>query len=328
MSTPHLIDVVDRVYLAGKIGKNDWRHRVVVEVGLDPPLDADAEWPVRDLYLPAEGQEAERWFSYVGPYFIRCDHGCAHQDDFHGNAPSGCSGPAFVHDPSVDASADDPVERLRRTVWRRCLTAIDQADVVYAWIDSNDCHGTLIELGFACGLGKPIIIGVADDLADPPWFALQTATMWLRAIDPILGLRRCLARCPILPYHRRTMYTWRQRGIQEASMHTREPIVKIYKDRGKGGNGAFAVTTTAAEPDEFLRECASVLEHVAGVCRFDLEFTFNALLPQVCELWAKLKGYKTERVYERHQLAIGSPNPESEMDYLNDEEPEPEPELK
>jgi len=38
-----------------------------------------------------------------------------------------------------------------------CINSIKNSDVIIAWLDSIDCHGTIAELGFAYGLGKPII---------------------------------------------------------------------------------------------------------------------------------------------------------------------------
>ena len=98
-----------------------------------------------------------------------------------------------------------------------------------------------------------------------------------------------------------------------------EPVVKFYKDRGEGGNGAFATSTTATSGDEFLQGCAEVLPAVLGALAGDEEFTFAGLLPQICEIWAKLNGYKSESVFEQRRLTVGEPNPEAHMDYLNNE---------
>jgi len=98
-------------------------------------------------------------------------------------------------------------------------------------------------------------------------------------------------------------------------------MVKFYKSSEKGGNGAFATATTAVDAEEFLRECACELETVLTGQAGDLEFAFNALLPQMCELWAKLKGYKAE-VFERRLLVVGEPMPEAHMACLNAPETE------
>lgn len=39
-----------------------------------------------------------------------------------------------------------------------CIGQIKECDAVFAWIDSYDCYGTLFELGYAKGLGKPVFI--------------------------------------------------------------------------------------------------------------------------------------------------------------------------
>jgi hypothetical protein len=104
-------------------------------------------------------------------------------------------------------------------------------------------------------------------------------------------------------------------------MMQREPIVKIFKDYEN--NGHFAMATTASDAGEFLREVAieiACLETMNG----DAEFTLDALLPQVCAVWAKLNGYKAEGVHERRVLIVGEPNPESHMTWMN-EPPKPQP---
>jgi hypothetical protein len=97
----------------------------------------------------------------------------------------------------------------------------------------------------------------------------------------------------------------------------REPVVKFYKDFEKGGNGAFATSTTATDAEEFLRQCAVEMEPLINDRLGDLEFTFEAILPQICDLWAKLRGYKAEGVFEKRYLVAGAPDPESHMKCVN-----------
>jgi hypothetical protein len=99
---------------------------------------------------------------------------------------------------------------------------------------------------------------------------------------------------------------------------SREPLVKFYKDRSNGGSGGFATTTTVDDPEKFLRAVSAVLPHALAVTAGDEVFTLEALLPQICEIWAKLKGYKADRVFEERLLVVGTPHPEQSMAYLND----------
>lgn len=113
-----------------------------------------------------------------------------------------------------------------------------------------------------------------------------------------------------------------QYQAKEASMVQHDALVKFYKDRGPGGNGAFAITTTAPDSEAFLSACAEELPGLlAGVLDGDWEFSLQNLLPKMCEIWAKLRGYKTDGIFERRLLIAGEPNPETHMDWLNPNEP-------
>ena len=61
-----------RVYLAGKISKNDWRHQLIA--GL-----RNHSWE--------DGPLTQSGFTYVGPFFISCDHGGFHGPNTHGMRP-------------------------------------------------------------------------------------------------------------------------------------------------------------------------------------------------------------------------------------------------
>lgn len=108
-----------KLYLAGKIKKNDFRHRIVPNL-----RDHDA----------SGGQLKTASFIYTGPFFTACDHGCYHTPNSHGSiAENGCM-----------ASGDT---ETRYEVIRRNNAAIDSADLVFAYITTTDCYGTLIEIG-------------------------------------------------------------------------------------------------------------------------------------------------------------------------------------
>lgn len=156
------------IYLAGKIGKNDWRHDIVGLRGAwadnntgESPTDA---WPVL-------GKGVARTFDYTGPYFISDDHGCAHGDNSHGCGDEGgiCGG-AWPSTPRSD-------------LVRRCLDAIDRSDIVFAWLDDPTAYGTLVEIGYAVARKKLVIIGTSErpghyerryvpryqEIQAPPW---------------------------------------------------------------------------------------------------------------------------------------------------------------
>lgn len=134
-----------RVYIAGKIGKNDFRHAII------PRL---REW--RHEY----GSLACGGFTYVGPFFSSCDHGCRHGPSSHGVTGNGC---------------EEPIE-TREGVYTRNQTALYSADLVFAYIDATDCHGTLFELGCAKMADIPVTLTFAPGIdIDDFWYARQAS---------------------------------------------------------------------------------------------------------------------------------------------------------
>lgn len=139
-----------RVYLAGKVAKNDWRHTHFTGLRSSYSWDAlevEQPWPECVDDALAEG------VGYVGPFFVSCDHGCAHLFD-HGVGQ--CNGD--THDNTIH----------REWVAKQCLQAIERAQIVIAKVD-DDAHGTLVEIGYALALKKVVFI-VAGDNAYEAWF--------------------------------------------------------------------------------------------------------------------------------------------------------------
>lgn len=122
-----------KVYLAGKIDKNDWRHTIL------PGL----KW-----HNPSEGHLKSESFVYTGPFFQSCDHGC-----FHGNATHG----AMTHFEKQRAVA-------QHRTFRKCLSGIKDADLVIIYINSPDAYGTLVETGWVQLLNKPHVVIFSPEL--------------------------------------------------------------------------------------------------------------------------------------------------------------------
>jgi hypothetical protein len=138
-----------RVYLAGKIAKNDWRHILV------PNLRA---------HIWADGPIHTKAFSYVGPFFVSCDHGCNHSPGSHGaSAPVECGQRQFT----------------REEIIANNNAAIESADLVFGYITDTDCYGTLIEIGCALSRGIRVVLAFAPNIPqDDFWYAsMQTAAV-------------------------------------------------------------------------------------------------------------------------------------------------------
>lgn len=163
------MELKPKIYLAGKITKNGWRQSIVdlrsCYHGVDyygfetPP----AEWPVIDA-----GN-----FYYTGPYFIGCNHGCFHNKGTHGWGSDGyCNSASDFDDKPLTSTPNHGLSFVPKL----CMAAIKNSDIVYAWIDGADCYGTIVEIGYACGVEKLIFIASPEYIPDL-WFVYALATV-------------------------------------------------------------------------------------------------------------------------------------------------------
>lgn len=138
-----------RVYLAGKIAKCDWRHTLV-------PRLREA--------LYEQGPIDCSTFTYVGPYFVSCDHGCNHGPNTHGAITKwgGTAEPCYGPEGCV------PPDRAE--IARRAREGVCSADLIFAYVEALDCVGTMAEIGFAVALRKPVVLCIAPGIeADECW---------------------------------------------------------------------------------------------------------------------------------------------------------------
>lgn len=154
-----------KVYLAGKISRDDWRKHIdgyrpfsmdAADIAddeneknshLDDFVNHFGELPVISKYP---------FIQVTGPFFLSCDHGCYHGKNSHGvgavewkdfsghcgEAWSGCEGISFT----------------QKEVTQICLRQIHSSDMVFAYIDDPTCYGTLFEIGYAKSAGKTVVV--------------------------------------------------------------------------------------------------------------------------------------------------------------------------
>ena len=146
-----------KIYLAGKIDRWDWRNEIIQTHDLNPGDDAVTIH--NDVY--------------VGPYFISCGHGLSHGDSTHGLTGKPYCGnySTIINDmetrfdfSDVYAGHGGMSESVRDDVPKLCLSWIDDCDILFAWIETEDCYGTLAEIGYAYGKRKEIWIGYSTKL--------------------------------------------------------------------------------------------------------------------------------------------------------------------
>lgn len=149
-----------KVYLAGKIAKLDWRHFL---------------FEISDVIDETDENTATRGnFEYSGPYFMSCDHGCYHGEMTHGRG-TGTTAACFT-------TYTEP----RSFTAHRCLKWIRQSDYMFVWIDSTEAFGTLVEIGYAKGVGVPVFVAIDENIVDEKmvkeqWFSHTIADMVLTA---------------------------------------------------------------------------------------------------------------------------------------------------
>jgi nucleoside 2-deoxyribosyltransferase len=69
---------------------------------------------------------------------------------------------------------------------KTCLAEVSKSDVLFAWIDRKDTVGTMVEIGAAHSLQKPIFVAFANQgLAKRFYFAKQLAAVAITAPDAL-----------------------------------------------------------------------------------------------------------------------------------------------
>ena len=124
-----------KLFLSGRISGTTWRESIVEGYLQDAAHSSD--WPV--LINAIFGKH-----SYVGPYWVR-------ENDVSGKRHGLTNDVLESYNHRLDPSV--------------CFQAIDRADAVFAWIDSLECHGTIVELTYAWQKKKPV------------WAAFDTAAI-------------------------------------------------------------------------------------------------------------------------------------------------------
>ncbi len=195
-----------KIYFAGKVDKNDWRHEIAPGLRRHTVDESKPENIVSSMPL----ETAFPSILYNGPYVINCDHGC-----YHGPTTHGCG--------SEEGTCTQE-DLTRDEIMATCVSLIYKSDAVYAWIDSTDCYGTLAEIGFAKGIGKPVFINTKkDDALKELWFACHLADALNWADDPMTGFKDYVQRGLFGEVLER--YAQQKREASEATQHILDPMV-------------------------------------------------------------------------------------------------------
>lgn len=154
-----------KVYFAGKVMENDAEDGDSV-VGIDMWRNCVFNQKYSSCVAVGDERNIGIDIEYAGPTIDDCGHGFANPLDENG----------------------------RRETVKRCLEQICASDLVYAYIDSKDTPGTLVELGFAHAVGRTIAICYSSqELMESLWFPkLLPEAVFFVCQDPEAGLRQLL----------------------------------------------------------------------------------------------------------------------------------------
>lgn len=150
-----------RVYLAGQITNNRWRNALYkngVGDGWRNPgetLSADA---TQREFIYSEYDAGD--FIVTGPHSLGCDHSCFHSKK---HAALGDHTDTCLDLTEVDHTC---------YIAHACMDQIRRSDIVFCYIESKECYGTLAEIGYACALGGKLVFVLFkyESLHDELWF--------------------------------------------------------------------------------------------------------------------------------------------------------------
>jgi len=161
-------------YLAGKITGSTWRESIVAGWAHQNKSMAyyqafiDYEDCKTWAVVPSACEVLGAYLTFTGPWWSDLGGGCGHASAESSLAPHGYADALE----ELDASS---LHARRVEVAVAVGYAIQSADLLFAWIDSDDCYGTLLEIGYAKALGKAVVVAMSESFA-----ATDTAQeMWL-----------------------------------------------------------------------------------------------------------------------------------------------------
>lgn len=176
-----------KIYIAGRMHYGEYEGSQWGEHEGYPPVGrallginlSKSDGKTGDRYL--KGEPESFWFGtqeylYTGPFFLGDNHGCLNSSKYH----------------MLDECSYGEISQ--KTVVEVCKRQIASADIFFAWLsaDSNEAYGTLAEIGYAKGLGKPVYVACKPDDGAETWFAKCLADAWFKEKDFISAFRLML----------------------------------------------------------------------------------------------------------------------------------------
>lgn len=169
---------VKTFYLAGKISRTNWRDEIVSQWSEENHSrhneNAMFDYHESGLWATAPRASVARngvMLDYAGPWWSPAYGGHGSSNFF--TSPHAYMFRCWEQTGDTSDNCGNPTPKLLREIRRNIDNAIAAADLVFAWIDTTECFGTLVELGFAAARGKAIIVAFSE--------AIDAQEFWLAA---------------------------------------------------------------------------------------------------------------------------------------------------
>lgn len=185
------VEAGPRIYFGGKIAKNDWRY----DLGAEPETEnyefrPNYPWQEHETSLNVGDKRIP--YTYTGPFFQSCDHGCYHGENTHGVGLISETRTYLEDDTETPWAGCGGEVYERANVRDKCLEAIRRSDVMFIWLDSMSAYGTLVEAGYAHALEKCIWVAHDSFNYDDMWFLFGIAQLRAEASHPSVALAHFL----------------------------------------------------------------------------------------------------------------------------------------
>lgn len=146
---------IRRVYLAGKITGTRWRDAIAPEWSRVRCDMSNQTWEDVNLRVPVSAACGVAYLLHcTGPF--SSISGTEHYTGPIEPGDHACGEYRLVRSrvddwPFVETTFSD-----RPWIAEQAKASIDTCDLLFAWIDTQDCYGTLLEIGYAIGAGKVV----------------------------------------------------------------------------------------------------------------------------------------------------------------------------
>jgi hypothetical protein len=179
-------------YLAGKITGDDWRSEIIKGYGHENQIAADLPKDPGDFWETLDKAVCVldcHHLTYTGPWWVAPELECGHARAINHSLGPHATPHLDSHGYPVDLSGTWD----KSVVCHNIRTAIKRADLVFAWINSADCYGTLFEIGYAVALGKAVVIAFHckdGEITQEHWVSHHMADITYQATSPTMAWQR------------------------------------------------------------------------------------------------------------------------------------------